>query len=99
MLPFTCFQLLGPGREVQDVEGQRILRDDFVLSRQRGLQADLALAMARRVRRQARPDLRLVAMSATLDPRPVARFLGDCPVLVIPAGLAEASPCGDLVPA
>lgn len=25
--------------------------------------------------------------------------LGDCPVLVIPAGLAEPSPCGDLVPA
>jgi nucleotide-binding universal stress UspA family protein len=25
--------------------------------------------------------------------------LGDCPVLVIPAGLAEASPRGDLVPA
>ena len=25
--------------------------------------------------------------------------LGDCPVLIIPAGLAEPSPCGDVVPA
>ncbi len=37
--------------------------------------------MARRVQREARPDLKLVAMSATLDPGPIAAFLGDCPVL------------------
>ena len=43
---------------------------------ERSLQADLALAMARRVRREVRPDLRLVAMSATLDPAPLQAFLG-----------------------
>ena len=48
---------------------------------ERTLQTDLSLAMARRVQRDARPDLRLVAMSATLDPGPVAAFLGDCPAI------------------
>jgi ATP-dependent helicase HrpB len=48
---------------------------------ERTLAADLALAMARRVQREARPDLRLLAMSATLDPAPLAAFLGGCPVL------------------
>jgi len=48
---------------------------------ERGLQADLSLAMARRVQREVRPDLKLVAMSATLDPGPVAAFLGDCPTI------------------
>ncbi len=43
---------------------------------ERSLQADLALAMARRVRGEVRPDLRLAAMSATLDPAPLQAFLG-----------------------
>lgn len=53
-----------------------ILFDEF---HERSLQADLALAMARRVQLQARPDLRLGVMSATLDPAPLQVFLGDCP--------------------
>ncbi len=48
---------------------------------ERNLQTDLALAMARRVQREARPDLKLLAMSATLDAGPVATFLGDCPIV------------------
>ncbi len=48
---------------------------------ERSLDADLALAMARRVQQDVRPDLRLLVMSATLDAAPVARFLGDCPVV------------------
>jgi len=48
---------------------------------ERGLQTDLSLAMARRVQREVRPDLKLVAMSATLDPGPVAAFLGNCPTI------------------
>ncbi|HTQ81251.1 MAG TPA: DEAD/DEAH box helicase, partial [Thermoanaerobaculia bacterium] len=47
---------------------------------ERGLATDLALAMARRVQREVRPDLALVAMSATLDPGPLAAFL-EGPVL------------------
>ena len=47
---------------------------------ERALAADLALALARQVRREARPDLVLAAMSATLDSAPLAAFL-DAPVV------------------
>src|SRR6185295_12470890 len=43
---------------------------------ERNLQTDLSLAMARRVQREVRPDLRLLAMSATVDPGPIAGYLG-----------------------
>ncbi|QDV06135.1 ATP-dependent RNA helicase HrpB [Planctomycetes bacterium Poly30] len=48
---------------------------------ERSLDADLALAMARRVRADVRPDLGILVTSATLDPDPVSRFLGGAPVL------------------
>jgi len=49
-----------------------VVLDEF---HERHLPGDLALALLRRLRRTARPDLRLVVMSATLDAEPVARFL------------------------
>ncbi len=55
-----------------------VVVDEF---HERSIHADLALAMARHVRREVRPDLALVVMSATLDPAPVARYLGDAPVI------------------
>lgn len=55
-----------------------IVFDEF---HERSLDADLALAMARRVQTLVRPDLKLVVMSATLDAEPVARWLDDCPVI------------------
>jgi ATP-dependent helicase HrpB len=59
-----------------------VLFDEF---HERSLAADLALAMARQVQREVRPDLRLLAMSATLEPGPLAAFLGSgaagCPVI------------------
>ena len=45
---------------------------------ERSLHADLALALAREVRR-TRPDLALLAMSATLDAGPVSALLGSGP--------------------
>ena len=42
---------------------------------ERHLQADLALALLRRLQKTARPDLKLIVMSATLDAGPVAQFL------------------------
>ncbi len=42
---------------------------------ERHLHADLALALLRRLQRTSRPDLRLVAMSATLDTAPLAAYL------------------------
>ncbi|MEL7058744.1 MAG: ATP-dependent helicase HrpB [Acidobacteriota bacterium] len=50
-----------------------IVFDEF---HERHLASDLGLAMARQVQREARPDLRLIVMSATLDAEPIVRFLG-----------------------
>ena len=54
---------------------------------ERTLAADLALAMARRVQREVRPDLALIAMSATFDPGPLAEFLGGAPTIDSPGRL------------
>jgi ATP-dependent helicase HrpB len=48
---------------------------------ERHLDTDLLLALLARLRREQRPDLALVVMSATLDAEPFARFLGDAPRL------------------
>ena len=55
-----------------------VVLDEF---HERHLQADLALALLKRLQKGARPDLKLVAMSATLDAAPLASYLDDCPVL------------------
>jgi len=55
-----------------------VVLDEF---HERHLQADLALALLRRLQKTARPDLRLVVMSATLDAGPIAKFLDDAPTL------------------
>lgn len=48
---------------------------------ERSLHGDLALALCLDARDGLRPDLRLLAMSATLDAAPVAALLGDAPVI------------------
>lgn len=55
-----------------------ILFDEF---HERSLQADLGLALALDVQQNLRPDLRLVAMSATLDGQAVSALLGGAPIL------------------
>ena len=49
-----------------------IILDEF---HERHLQADLALALLRRLQRTTRPDLKLVVMSATLEAAPVVDYL------------------------
>ncbi len=48
---------------------------------ERGLQADLGLALCLESRSVFREDLRLLVMSATLSGAPVARLMGDAPVI------------------
>ncbi len=55
-----------------------VIFDEF---HERRLDSDLALAMVRRVQQTVRPDLKIVAMSATLDPASISRYLGDCPIV------------------
>ena len=50
-----------------------VLLDEF---HERSLDVDLALALTLDVRSALRPDLRLLVMSATIDPEPVAAVLG-----------------------
>ncbi len=49
-----------------------LVLDEF---HERHLQADLALALAKRLQETSRPDLRILVMSATLDPVPLEKFL------------------------
>src|SRR5690606_21298732 len=43
---------------------------------ERSVDADLCLSLARQIQREIRPDLRLIAMSATLDLDALQTFLG-----------------------
>ena len=55
-----------------------VLFDEF---HERSLDADLGLALARDVQQGLREDLRLLAMSATIDGARVAKLLGGAPVV------------------
>jgi len=55
-----------------------VLFDEF---HERSLDADLGLALARDAQQGFRPDLRLLAMSATIDGARVAALLGGAPVI------------------
>ncbi len=55
-----------------------VIFDEF---HERSLHADLGLALTLQSRAIVRPDLRVLVMSATLEGAPVARLLGDAPVV------------------
>ncbi|MEM9432669.1 MAG: ATP-dependent helicase HrpB [Pseudomonadota bacterium] len=55
-----------------------VIFDEF---HERSLQADLGLALTWEARQTLRPDLKLIVMSATLDAGPVAKLLGNAPVV------------------
>ncbi|MCH2075686.1 MAG: ATP-dependent helicase HrpB [Rhodobacteraceae bacterium] len=55
-----------------------VIFDEF---HERSLHADLGLALTWEVRQALRDDLKIVVMSATLDAEPVAKMLGNAPVL------------------
>src|SRR5438552_3714494 len=50
-----------------------VLFDEF---HERNLLSDVALALVKQLQRTRRPDLKMAVMSATLDPGPVAEYLG-----------------------
>ncbi|HCW67803.1 MAG TPA: ATP-dependent helicase HrpB, partial [Thalassospira lucentensis] len=55
-----------------------VIFDEF---HERSLDADLGLALALETQGALRDDLRIIVMSATLDGDPIARLMGDCPVI------------------
>ena len=64
-------------------EFRTIILDEF---HERSIHADVAIALARQAM-QARDDLRLVVMSATMDAGRVSAFLGGCPIVQVPGQL------------
>ena len=58
-----------------------VVFDEF---HERSIDSDLVLALTRQVREQLRPELKLVVMSATLSSAPIAKYLGNCPVVESP---------------
>ena len=55
-----------------------VIFDEF---HERSLPADLGLALCLDVQKEVRPDLRMLVMSATMATDPVARLLGQAPVI------------------
>lgn len=55
-----------------------VIFDEF---HERSLHADLGLALVRESQQALRDDLRILVMSATLDSAPIARVLGDVPII------------------
>ncbi len=55
-----------------------VIVDEF---HERHIATDLALALLRRLQQRERTDLKVLVMSATMDPVPVAAFLGNTPVI------------------
>lgn len=55
-----------------------VLFDEF---HERSLHADLGLVLVRESQQALREDLRVLVMSATLDIAPIARLLGDVPII------------------
>ena len=83
--PSTRLRFVTEGVLLRQLLGDPTLRgvravvlDEF---HERHLHADLALALVRRLQQTARPDLRILVMSATMPGAQVAAFLGGCPVV------------------
>src|SRR5438445_3284418 len=85
---------VGPRTRIEVVTGGlflRLLQDDPSLDgvgcvifdelHERGLETDLSFALVRESQTALREDLRVIAMSATLDPGPVSERLGSAAVI------------------
>ena len=70
---------------LRELQGDPRLRDVSVIVfdefHERHLYSDIMLGLAKQLQAGARPDLKLVVMSATLEADAIVDFLGDCPVV------------------
>jgi len=89
--PRTRVEILTEGLLVQRLLSDPELADTglviFDEFHERSLAADTGLALALDARRALRPDLRLLVMSATIRPEPIAAHLGDADILTADARL------------
>ncbi|HEY6010581.1 MAG TPA: ATP-dependent helicase HrpB, partial [Nitrospirota bacterium] len=63
-----------PGLESASI----VIFDEF---HERSIHADLALALCLDIRKELRSDMKILVMSATLDPGPVSALLGGAPII------------------
>ena len=89
--PRTQIEILTEGLLIQRLlndpeltDAGLVIFDEF---HERSLAADTGLALALDARRALRPDLRLLVMSATIRPDPIAEHLGDADILTAEASL------------
>ncbi len=70
---------------LRELQGDALLCDVSVIVfdefHERHLYSDIMLGLARELQAGARPDLKLVVMSATLEADALVDFFGDCPVI------------------
>jgi ATP-dependent helicase HrpB len=83
--PHTRLLVVTPGILLQHLHDDpylekvgTVLFDEF---HERSLENDLALGLVRLVQHTVRPELKIVAMSATLAVEAVAAYLGGCPII------------------
>lgn len=57
-----------------------VMLDEF---HERSIHTDLAIALLKNLQQEARPELRIVVMSATLDAEPVCRYLDPCALIFV----------------
>lgn len=62
-------------------EVSMVILDEF---HERSLHTDLALGLLKELQALARPDLKLIVMSATMDAERVSQFLDDAPIIEVP---------------
>ncbi len=86
--PTTRLQILTEGllarRLLSDPELSdtgAVILDEF---HERSRHTDIALSLLFELQELARPDLRIIVMSATLDARSVSQFLKNCPIVSVP---------------
>ncbi len=83
--PATIIEVVTEGILTRMIQQDPMLEDYAVVVfdefHERSLQADLGLALVRESQQALREDLRVLVMSATLDTGPIARVLGDVPVI------------------
>lgn len=58
-----------------------VIFDEF---HERSIDSDISLALAKQVKEQLRPELKLLVMSATLSSEPISKYLNSCPIVECP---------------
>lgn len=60
---------------------QVVILDEF---HERSIHTDLALGLLKEIQELSRPDLKIVIMSATIDAKPIQKFLSQCAAIEVP---------------